>query len=242
MSKEMGAALVACPTYAGKEYCLDEWVAMYRALDYEPKHAYQVDNTRGTKAYFDTICSKGIDATYLEAWPDWDRTFRRCWELILSRAQLLDCYWIYSVEADNIPAPESLYEMIYIALRAGIHLVFHSYPMHKTAAEASGLDPYSFMYHELGCMLVSRKLLEKAIADFDKYQNIVIAIQETCRKMEAGSAILTSKFEVKHLDGYEMAYSNLAPSNVKGLICPTPSMPADFGTVLPPSLREEKVS
>jgi hypothetical protein len=66
-----------------------------------------------------------------------------------------------------------------------------------------------------------------------------MAIQATCQKYEGGSAILTNRFEVKHLDGYEMAFPNLAPSQVEGLICPTPKMPDDFGTVLPPSLRKE---
>jgi hypothetical protein len=238
MSEQTGRVLVAAPTYAGKQYCLDEWVSMYHSLRYEPKHAYLVDNTRGTQAFFKVIQSKGIDCTYLEAWPDWDRTFRRCWELMLSRAQALDCYWIYSVESDNIPAPESLEILVNMALYGNLHLLMHSYPMHKSAAEASGLDPYSFMYHELGCMLVSRRLLEKAIAEFDQYGNIAMAIQGTCQKYEGGSAILTNRFEVKHLDGYEMAYANLAMSAVPGLICPTPKMPEDFGTQLPPCLRE----
>jgi hypothetical protein len=238
MSKETGAVLVGCPTYAGKEYCLNEWVKMFYALEYEPKWSYMVDNTRGTTAYFETLKKKGIDCSYLEAWPDWDRTFLRCWELILSRAQALNCYWIYSVEADNIPAPESLQVMVNVALYANLHLVMHSYPMHKSPAEASGQDPNSFVYHELGCMLMSRRLLERSIAEYDKYGNIALAIQATCANYEGGSATLTNKFEVKHLDGYEMAYANLAPTAKKGLIFPSTKMPDDFGTVLPPSLRE----
>jgi hypothetical protein len=46
MSESTGRALVACPTYAGKEYALEPWLAAFRALTYEAKHAYQVDNTR----------------------------------------------------------------------------------------------------------------------------------------------------------------------------------------------------
>ena len=240
MSKETGAVLVGCPTFAGKEYCLDEWVKMFHDLDYEPKYAYQVDNTRGTKAYFRRLQKTGIDCSYLEPWPDWDRTFKRCWELMLSRAQAYDCYWIYSVEADNIPAPESLKVLVTMALYGNLHLLMHSYPMHKSAAEASGQDPDSFVYHELGCMLVSRRLLEKSLAEFDQYGNIAMAIQSTCQKYEGGSAILTNRFEVKHLDGYEMAYQNLAPSAVKGLMYPSPKVPSDFGTVRPPCLREKE--
>jgi len=242
MSKETGAALVACPTYAGKQYCLDAWVEMFYALRYEPKWSYMVDNTRGSTAYFEVLKTKGIDCTYLEAWPDWDRTFRRCWELILSRAEALDCYWVYSVEADNIPAPESLEVLVNIALYGNLHLLMHSYPMHKSAAEASGQDSNSFVYHELGCMLMSRRLLSKALAEYDLYGNIAQAIQATCQKYEGGSAILTNRFEVKHLDGYEMAFQNLAPSQKKGLIFPSPKLPKDTGSVLPPCLEGEKVS
>jgi len=212
---------------------------MFHALDYEPKFAYQVDNTRGSLAYFRRLQKAGIDCSYLEAWPDWDRTFRRCWELMLSRAQAYDCYWVYSVEADNIPAPESLAVMVNVALYGNLHLVMHSYPMHEGPAKASGQDPASFVYHELGCMLMSRRLLERSLAEFDKYGNIAMAIMGTCANYEGGSATLTNRFEVKHLDGYQMAYGNLAPSSVKGLIFPSPKMPDDFGTELPPSLREE---
>jgi len=240
MSKETGSVLVACPTYAGKEYCLDDWVKMFYALDYEPKWSYMVDNTRGSRAYFETLTTKGIDCSYLEAWPDWDRTFKACWDLILSRAQARDCYWIYSVEADNIPAPESLQIMVNVALYANLHLVMHSYPMHESPAKASGQDPNSFVYHELGCMLMSRRLLERSLAEYDRYGNIAQAIMSTCANYEGGSATLTNKFEVKHLDGYEMAYSNLAPSRKKGLIFPSSKMPDDFGTVLPPSLRPKE--
>jgi hypothetical protein len=120
---EKGKALVACPTYAGKEYCLEDWVAAFNALTYADKTAYQVDNTRGSLAYFDRIKSLGIDCTHLDPWVDWDRTFFGCWKLILKRAEALDCYWVYSVEADNIPAPESLEIMIDLALFGNQHLV-----------------------------------------------------------------------------------------------------------------------
>jgi hypothetical protein len=240
MSKEQGAVLVAAPTYAGKQYCLDAWVEMFRALRYEPKHAYQVDNTAAGEQYYELLQKKGLDCTHLTPWPDWDRTFKRSWELILSRAQALDCYWVYSVESDNIPDPDSLQILINLALYGNLHLLMHSYPMHATAAKASGLDPEEFMYHEMGCMLMSRRLLERALEEFDTYGNIAWAIQATCTKYEGGSAILTNKFRVLHLDGYEMAYQNLAPSSVKGLICPTPKMPEEFGSVTPPCLQEAK--
>lgn len=234
-----GKVLVACPTYAGKEYCLDAWIDCFDHLEYEDKVAYQVDNTRISKAYFETIRSKGIDCTYLQPWDDWDRTFRKCWELILQRAEELGCYWIYSVEADNIPAPESLKIMVDIALYGKLHLVTHSYPMHHTAADASGIEMSSWYYNELGCMLMSRSLLKRAIEDFDDYGQIVHAIFSTCDRYMGGYCKLTQCFTVEHLDGYQYSFNNLGPSETIGLIMPTPQMPTDYGTELPPSLREQ---
>lgn len=235
---DQGRVLVACPTYAGKEYALEPWVQMFRALDYDQKHAYQVDNTRVSTAYFELLRSKGIDCTHLQPWPDWDRTFRRCWELILQRAKELDCYWVFSVEADNIPAPESLKVMVNLALYGAVHLVTHAYPMHATAAKASGIPEHSWYYHELGCMLMSRSLLERAIDEFEEHGNIVAAIFGSCDRYHGGYMKLTNRFAVGHLDGYEMSFPNLGPSEIPGLICPTPQMPADYGTEIPPSLRE----
>lgn len=238
MEDKRGSVLVACPTYAGKEYALDPWIAMFRALRYPAKFAYQVDNTRVSTAYFEHLKTKGVDCTHLTPWPDWDRTFFGCWKLMLRRAKALGCYWVYSVEADNIPAPESLEIMVNMALMGNVHLVTHAYPMHKTAALASGLPEESWMYSELGCMLMTTTLLERAIEEFEEYGNIAWAIQATNERYAGGYIKLMTRFTVEHLDGYQMSFQNLGPSAIKGLICPTPQMPADFGTQLPPSLQE----
>jgi len=235
---DQGRVLVGCPTYAGKEYSLQPWVDMFNALTYEKKHAYQVDNTRISQGYFDLLKSKGIDCTHLTPWPDWDRTFRRCWELILKRAQELDCYWVYSVEADNVPAPESLEVMVNLALYGNVHLITHAYPIHSSAAKASGIPENAWYYNELGCMLMSRSLLERAIDEFEEFGNIVAALWGCCERYHGGYIKLTNRFTVGHLDGYEMSFDNLGPSELPGLVMPTPQMPADYGTQLPPSLKE----
>jgi hypothetical protein len=233
---DRGKALVACPTYAGKQYALEPWLKAYEALTYPAKHAYQVDNTRVSTAYFELLKARGLDVTHLTPWPDWDRTFRRCWELILDRAKKLDCYWIFSVEADNIPAPESLEKMVNMALYGGVHLVTHAYPIHKTAAEAAGLPENAFYYHELGCTLISRQLLEKALDEFEEHGNIVSALFSTNDRYHGGYMKLTNCFTVGHLDGYEMAFQNLTASEVPGLIFPG-AMPANMGTEKPACLQ-----
>ncbi len=234
---KLGKVLVACPTYAGKEYSLDRWIEGFKALTYEEKFAYQVDNTRISPAYYELLKSKGIDCTHLIPWPDWDRTFFYCWKLILKRAQELDCYWVYSVEADNVPAPESLKTMVELALVGKVHLVTHAYPIHKSAAEASGVPENSAYYHELGCMLMSRSLLERVIEEYEEYGQIVSAIFGTADRYHGGYMKLTAAFKVEHLDGYEMAIPNLGPSEILGLSYPTEKMPERIGTELPPCLK-----
>jgi hypothetical protein len=236
---DRGRALVSCPTFAGKEYAVEAWKAGYDALTYEPRHAYMVDNTRVSQAYFRRLQDLGIPCDHLQPWPDWDRTFRRCWEMILERAEALDCYWVFSVEADNVPAPESLQRMVDLALAANVHLVSHAYPMHATAARASGVPEDSFYYNELGCMLMTTSLLRRTMAEFDEYGQMVVAIEATNQRYMGGRIVLSQLFEVKHLDGYEMSFANLGPSEYPGLMYPVDKMPADIGTVLPPSLQEE---
>ena len=235
---DRGSVLVACPTYAGKEYALDRWVAGFNSLKYNPKFAYQIDNTRTSKGYFELLQKKGIDCTHVHPWRDWDRTFFRCWQLILERAKRLNCYWVYSVEADNIPAPESLDVMINAALYCNAHLVTHAYPMHQSAAKASDLKGDELYYHELGCMLLSQSLVQRAIDDFDEYGNIVGAIFGSEARYLGGYIKLTSRFKVEHLDGYQQAFDNLGPSELQGLYCPTPRMPDDFGSEIPSCIAE----
>lgn len=235
MSESTGRVLVSCPTYAGKEYSLDRWVDGFKALTYEAKHAYQVDNTRVSRAYYDLLKTKGIDVTHLTPWPDWDRTFYRCWQLILQRAKQLGCYWVFSVEADNVPAPESLEKMVNLAIYGKVHLVTHAYPMHKAAAEAAGVPENSFYYHELGCMLMSTSLLDRTIDEFEEYGQMVMAVFGTADRYHGGYMKLTNCFKVEHLDGYEMAFENLGPSTVPGLIFPG-AMPQNVGTEKPPCL------
>lgn len=237
MSEPTGRVLVGCPTFAGKEYCLDEWIKGFDALDYKDKFAYQVDNTRISPAYYDLLRSRRIDCSHLIPWPDWDRTFFACWKLILKRAKELDCYWVFSVEADNVPAPESLRTMVNLAIMGKVHLITHACPMHASAARASGVPEDSYYYHELGCMLMSRALLERVIEEFEEFGHMVSAIFSVADRYHAGYMKLTNAFKVAHLDGYEYAFNNLGPSEMPGLIYPVASMPADTGTKLPKCLE-----
>jgi len=136
-----------------------------------------------------------------------------------------------------VPAPQALETMVNIALYAKVHLITHAYPMHATAARAAGIPENSFYYNELGCMLLSRSLLERVIDEFEEWGQIVQAIFSVNDRYHGGYVKLTNCFEVQHLDGYEMSFPNLGPSQIPGLVFPG-ALPADYGTKNPPSLEE----
>ena len=70
---------------------------------------------------------------------------------------------------------------------------------------------------------------------------MVSAIFNVNDRYHGGYVKLPNAFKVGHLDGYQMSFQNLQPSEIPGLIFPG-AMPADVGSELPPSLREEQVA
>lgn len=234
-------ALVACNTYAGKEYCLDEWVAAYNALTYEPKANFVVDNTAVSRAYLQTLQDKGLNAVHYQPFLDkpFAHTFHRGFELFYEEAVRQDAFWIFSVEADNIPAPESLEMMVRIAEYGSIHLVTHDYALHQSAAAASGMKGDEFWYCEFGCMLMSRELLGSALDHYDEYESMAPAVFNTNYHRRGGHCRLMQSFEVGHLDGFEMEYEQgfADPLMSTTAITPTPFLPQGSSAELPPSLR-----
>lgn len=248
--------LVACVTFAGKEPALQRWLEAYHNLTYKDKSLFVVDNTGVSDAYLKELRKRGVDSTRIVPSPTFEDTYRRGWELILEKAKQLGCYWIYSVEADNIVAPESLKTMILWAMvgngkegeeRVGgvdqnIHIVTHGYPMHESAAKASGVDMSTFRYQEMGCMLLSTQLLEYALAEWQQYRNIPHSLTQTCIKYGGKHLYLDYQFEVLHLDTYQTEFWQFKEMEEKlptgeTLICPTPVAPPEYGTETPPSLR-----
>ena len=233
-------ALMACPTYAGKEYALDAWLSGYESQTYPNKALFTVDNTAVSLAYLKTLQEKGIPAIHYQPFLDkpWEHTFHACWELILKHAQEIDAYFVFAVEADNVPAPEALMKLVTIAEYAHLHVVTQDYPIHQKAAAASGMKGDEYWYAEFGCMLLTRSLLEAALAEFDEYRSVAQSIWQVNAKHRGGYARLTHSFEVAHLDGFEYEYyQGFAGDPTSEAICPVPFMPHDTGTVLPPSLE-----
>lgn len=250
-----GAVLIGCVTFAGKEPCLDKWIDAYYKINYLNKYLYVVDNTGMSDGYLRTLRTKGIDCTRIFPSPKFEDTYRRGWELILEKAKQLNCYWVYSIEADNIVDPNSLKIMLDWAMigngkdgaekiggvEENVHIVTHGYPIHESAAKASGVSMDSFRYQEMGCMLMTTQLLEYAIAEWGLYRNIPCSIMETNKKYNGKHIYLDHQFEVLHLDTYETefwqfeAMEDKLPNGGK-LICPAPKAPPEYGKKLPPSM------
>ena len=231
---------MAHSTYVGKEYCLDAWWDGYNALTYADREAFVVDNTFIGLQYLKTLQDKGIPSVHLQPYRDQqlEYTLHAGWELIAEHARDVEADWIYSVEADNGPAPESLEKMHAIARYANLHLVTHDYPMHASAVEASGMKGDEFYYTEFGCLLMTRQLLERALAEYDTYKYMAHAVFRTNEKYRGGHCRMCRTFPVAHWDGYQYEFPQFPdpPENDPDLFYPTPVIPADFGSVLPPSL------
>jgi len=231
------------PTYAGKEPCLAAWHEGLKAQTYKNLQLFMVDNTVFGTQHLKVIQDRGIPSIHLQPWTDKpfeQHTFKRCWELALEHAREIDAEWVFSVEADNVPAPEALDIMLQVATLARVHLVTHGYPMHESAAEASGREMDEFWYDELGCMLLSTDLLDEALKHYDEYHKLSIAIFSMAERRRAGYCRLTCAFEVKHLDDawpteYVTFPMELDPDDPS--FCPTPTPPASFGTVVPDCLQ-----
>jgi hypothetical protein len=237
--------LAACPSYAGKEPVLKQWYEGLKAQTYENLQLFLVDNTVFGTQFLKVVQDMGIPSIHLQPWTDKpfeQHTFKRCWELIIDHAREIGADWVFSVEADNVPAPEALDKMLEIATFAQVHLVTADYPMHESAAKASGKNMEEFFYAELGCMLVSTDLLESAMSHYDFYHKLSVAIFGTAAMRRAGWCRLTTLFEVKHLDDawpteYPQYPDELDPDDPA--FCPTPVPPDNFGTEIPSCLKKD---
>lgn len=244
-------AMAFAPNYAGKEPCLRAWYDGLKAQTYPNLQLFMVDNTdRRFSSHLGTpflkvIQDMGIPSIHLQPWTDKpfeQHTFKRCWELGLEHARQIGAQWVFSVEADNVPAPEALDLMLQVATLARVHLVTHGYPMHAAAAEASGRKMDEFWYDELGCMLLSTDLLEEALKHYDEYHKLSVAIFSMAERRRAGYCRMTCAFEVAHLDDawptefiqYPMELDPDDPS-----FCPTPTPPATLGTEIPACLEAD---
>jgi hypothetical protein len=239
---ERALCQVSHPTYMGKEGTLPAWWECVQAQTYQPRTTFVVDNTMLGTMYLKTLHDEGIEAIHLQPWTDksMEFTFKRCWELILERAQRDDAFWVLSLEADNIISPEALEKMVKLAVYGNCHLVTHEYPLHQEAAAASGLKGDEFWYTDMGCMLMTRQLLERGLELFDEFKKLSVAIFNANERYRGGHVRLTQCFaRCDHLDDWAHEFPQFAdPDPDEPSYCPAPEFPDYFGSKLPPTLEK----
>jgi hypothetical protein len=240
------AVLVAAPTYAGKQYALDSWVDAYNALTYEPKGSLMVDNTRGSDGFTRMIIEKGIRGVHLNPKLDFEGTFHMCWQVIHSEAVIEGYEWVFSVEADTIVPPESLELMLSVAKQGKIELLTHTYPMHLLDQAKNGrtseMNPGRFVYNELGCCLMSTRVLGLGLAEYGTRKNFTDGLFQCAAKYLTGWGTLTKAFKVIHLDGYEMEYQQFIPHSddtADGRWCPIDGKVDGYAVTLPSSVADD---
>lgn len=241
-----GRVLVACPTYAGKEYCLDQWVDAFHALDWpeDDKFPLLVDNTRGSDGYAKLILSKDVRVIHIDPSLTFEETFRRCWQYIHQEAVIEGFDWVFSVEQDNIVPPDALKKLMHIAEAGNMEVVTHTYPMHLREQARNGRTPWMnksrFVYNELGCCLLSTRLLGLGLAHHTRYPNFTVGLFQCASRFLTGWATACKLFDVEHLDGYYMEYNQYLARADDGRVNPYEGMEMpEVEHVLPKSVAAD---
>ena len=111
MEEKEPRVLIACPTWEGQRYCLDEYIAVIKALTYKNFDVLLVDNSK-TEDYYNHIKSKGIPvirSKWFEGAMD---------RIIYARNMIKDIVlkegydYFLSLEQDVIPGPDTIQKLM----------------------------------------------------------------------------------------------------------------------------------
>lgn len=128
---EIEDILVACPTYVGKDYCKERYLACYEALDWPAKELMMVDTTHYPGSDNDKIAS-GMEQ--------------------IRKHFLAGNYtrW-FNIEADVLVPPETVKEMLKFDPDKNMDWISHNYPNRVTGEP--GMSGF-------GCSMFSRRIME----------------------------------------------------------------------------------
>ena len=210
-----------------------------------------LDNTRGSDSFTKLINEKGIRGVHMDPAPDFETTFHTAWQIIHQEAVIEGYDWVFSVEADTIIPPNALELMMGICDKAKFELLTHTYPMHLTDQARNGrtslMNPKRFVYNELGCCLMTTRLLGLGLADTSRRKNFTDALFQSAAFYLTGWGTMTESMDIKHLDGYHMEFQQFEskPDDDKddGRWCPLSREAVDdaggYNVSLPPSIAED---
>ena len=156
---ERDTVLIGCPTYSGLSSCLDEYLDAYDAFRWPRKTLMLVDNTNDDGVYANSIRSKveskpGRTLKRINPSMDWDDTFYRAWNVLLTHALWNGYTWVLSLEQDVICPPLTVDTLLNTACYIKAPFVTHTYPYHN------GKPGF---YQGLGCTLMKTELLQGAL-------------------------------------------------------------------------------
>ena len=143
----MKSVLVACPTYDGKDYALEEYLNAYNAFTYPQKHLFLVDNSASN--YLEKLKGHGIECEHLvPSGKKIDEVLVESWKTIVKKAVEEKYDYLFCCEADNINPSETISYLVELADRYNFSVVAHDYP------EKSNVQFPDDRILGLGCTLI----------------------------------------------------------------------------------------
>jgi len=151
---EVEKIMVACPTYEGKEYCFEEYLRAYEALDWPAKELFMVD-TSETPEFFDRWQGRLRWARIDGRGKGPNGKIAAGMEFIRNWFLRSDCDRWFNLEADVIVPPETLKLLMSLDRGMKMDWISHDYPV-----RGDHQIPNEWM-SGFGCTLFSRKIIEE---------------------------------------------------------------------------------
>ena len=187
--------LIGCPTYKGLQNCLDEYLDAYKAFEWPRRSLMLVDNTNDGGEYARSIRAKVESVPRgslkrIEPSEDWEDTFYRAWNVILTHALWNGYTWVLSLEQDVICPPLTVDTLLNTAGYIKAPFVTHTYPYHN------GKPGF---YQGLGCTLMKTELLDGALNyAYKRMPTVEGAIYDVAKRNT--HAVLHQLLPIEHRD------------------------------------------
>jgi hypothetical protein len=133
---------------------------------------------------------------------------------------------------------------MHIAESGEMEVVTHTYPMHLREQARNGRTPWMnknrFVYNELGCCLMTTRLLGLGLAHCSRYPNFTVGLFQAASRFLTGWGTCCNLFEVEHVDGYHMEYNQYLARQDDGRVNPYEGMAMpEVEHVLPKSVAKD---